>query len=94
MLKALPKLAGLDFRAFCQIFIQHRQRCIPPCTEVYSANGSIIIQRNKMMIWTEAPVTEQIPAIGEQMPVDKHHNHYFKIAYDATQVDRIVSIIE
>ena len=47
-----------------------------------------------MMIWTEAPVTEQIPAIGEQMPVDKHHNHYFKIAYDATQVDRIVSIIE
>lgn len=56
--------------------------------------ADIIIQRNKILIWTEAPATEQVPAIGEQMPVDKHHNHYFKITFDAAQMNQIVSIIE
>lgn len=56
--------------------------------------ADVIIQRNQIVIWTEAPVTEQLSAIGEQMPVDKHHNHYYKITFKATQMNQIVSIIE
>ena len=56
--------------------------------------ADVIIQRNKIVIWTEVPTTEEIRVVGEQIPVDNHHNHYFKIIFDSDHMEQIVVAIE
>lgn len=55
--------------------------------------ADVMIQRNKIVIFTEAPISDQLLAVGEKLPIDNHHNHYFKIVYDGAQFDSIVSVI-
>lgn len=55
--------------------------------------ADIIIQRNKIVISCEIPASEELRVVGEQIPVDNHHNHYFKIVFDAEQAEQIVDAI-
>ena len=58
-----------------------------------SSFADVIIQRNKIVIWTETPSTEQLLTVGEQIPVDNHHNHYYKIVFDDTHMANIVAVV-
>ena len=55
--------------------------------------ADIIIQRNRIVISCEIPTDENIRLVGEQIPIDNHHNHYFKIIYDGANQDQIVEAI-
>lgn len=56
--------------------------------------ADIIVQRNRIVISCEVPTNEELRTVGEQIPVDHHHNHYFKIICgDMTQMDQIVEAI-
>lgn len=55
--------------------------------------ADIVIQRNRIVISCEVPASEATRAVGEQIPVDNHHNHYFRIIFDAVQIERIVEAI-
>ena len=56
--------------------------------------ADVMIQRNRIVIWTEAPSGDNARTVGEQIPVDNHHNHYYKIIFDEAQMEQIVSVIE
>lgn len=56
--------------------------------------ADVMIQRNRILIWTEAPSGDIARTVGEQIPVDNHHNHYYKIIFDEAQMEQIVSVIE
>lgn len=55
--------------------------------------ADIVIQRNRIVISCEVPASEDARAVGEQIPVDNHHNHYFRIIFDAAQTEQIVEAI-
>lgn len=56
--------------------------------------ADVVIRRNRIVIWCEVPTNEELRTVGEQIPVDHHHNHYFKIICgDTTQMDQIVEAI-
>lgn len=55
--------------------------------------ADIVIQRNRIVISCEVPAREDARAVGEQIPVDNHHNHYFRIIFDAAQTEQIVEEI-
>ena len=55
--------------------------------------ADIVIQRNRIVILCEVPASEAARAVGEQIPVDNHHNHYFRIIFDAVQIEQIVEAI-
>lgn len=55
--------------------------------------ADIVIQRNRIVISCEVPASEAARAVGEQIPVDNHHNHYFRIIFDAAQTEQIVEAI-
>ena len=55
--------------------------------------ADIVIQRNKMVISCETPASDATRAVGEQISVDNHHNHYFRIVFDAAQTAQIVDAI-
>lgn len=55
--------------------------------------ADIVIQRNRMIISCEVPTSDPARAVGEQIPVDNHHNHYFRIIFDADQTPQIVDAI-
>ena len=55
--------------------------------------ADIVIQRNRIVISCEVPASEVTRAVGEQIPVDNHHNHYFRIIFDAVQTEQIVEAI-
>lgn len=55
--------------------------------------ADIVIQRNRIVISCEVPANEATRAVGEQIPVDYHHNHYFRIIFDAAQTEQIVEAI-
>lgn len=55
--------------------------------------ADIIIQRNRIVISCEIPTDEIIRLVGEQIPIDNHHNHYFKIIYDVDNQNQIVEAI-
>lgn len=55
--------------------------------------ADIVIQRNRIVISCEVPANEAARAVGEQIPVDNHHNHYFRIIFDAAQTEQIVEAI-
>lgn len=55
--------------------------------------ADVIIQRNRIVISCEIPTNDGLRAVGEQIPVDNHHNHYFKIIFDAAQTEQIVEAI-
>lgn len=55
--------------------------------------ADIVVQRNIIVVWCEIPSNEGLRAVGEQIPVDNHHNHYFKIIFDAAQTEQIVEAI-
>jgi hypothetical protein len=55
--------------------------------------ADIVIQRNRIVISCEVPTSEPARAVGEQIPVDNHHNHYFRIVFDAEQTEQIVNAI-
>ena len=55
--------------------------------------ADIVIQRNRIVISCEVPASEATRAVGEQIPVDNHHNHYFRIIFDAAQTEQIVEAI-
>lgn len=50
------------------------------------------IQNDKIVIFTEIPNGTH-STIGEEIPKDGHHNHYFKMIYDESKVPDIVEII-
>ena len=51
------------------------------------------IQRNRILIQTEVPTTGELIAIGRQLPVDNHHNHYFEMEFTGGVTEQIVSVI-
>ena len=55
--------------------------------------ADIVIQRNRIVILCEVPASEATRAVGKQIPVDNHHNHYFRIIFDAVQTEQIVEAI-
>ena len=55
--------------------------------------ADIVIQRNRIVISCEVPASEATRAVGKQIPVDNHHNHYFRIIFDAAQTEQIVEAI-
>lgn len=55
--------------------------------------ADIVIQRNRIVISCEVPASEATRSVGEQIPVDNHHNHYFRIIFDAAQTEQIVEAI-
>lgn len=55
--------------------------------------ADIVIQRNRIVISCEVPASEDARAVGEQIPVDNHHNHYFRIIFDSAQTEQIVEAI-
>lgn len=59
--------------------------------------ADIVIRRNKIVISCEVPASEATRAVGEQIPVDNHHSHYFRIFFDAVQdavqIEQIVEAI-
>lgn len=55
--------------------------------------ADIVIQRNRIVISCEVPASEAARAVGEQIPVDNHHNHYFRIIFDAAQTEQVVEAI-
>ena len=55
--------------------------------------ADIVIQRNRIIISCEVPSNEAVRAVGEQIPVDNHHNHYFRIFFDTAQSEQIVDAI-
>ncbi len=55
--------------------------------------ADIVIQRNRIVISCEVPASEAARTVGEQIPVDNHHNHYFRIIFDAAQTEQIVEAI-
>lgn len=57
-----------------------------------SSFADIQIQNDRMLIFTEIPSNAET-VIGEEIPKDGHHNHYYKIVYNENSVDDIVEII-
>lgn len=55
--------------------------------------ADVMIKRNSIVISCEIPTNEELRAVGEQIPVDNHHNHYFKIIFDPNQTNQIVEAI-
>lgn len=56
--------------------------------------ADVVIRHNRIVIWCEVPTNEELCTVGEQIPVDHHHNHYFKIICgDTAQMDQIVEAI-
>lgn len=55
--------------------------------------ADIVIQRNRIVISCEVPASEAAKAVGEQIPIDNHHNHYFRIVFDAAKTEQIVEAI-
>ena len=55
--------------------------------------ADVIIRRNAIVISCEIPTNEELRAVGEQIPVDNHHNHYFQIVFDSNQTNQIVEAI-
>lgn len=55
--------------------------------------ADIMIKRNSIVISCEIPTNEELRTVGEQIPVDNHHNHYFKIIFDPSQTNQIVEAI-
>ncbi len=57
-----------------------------------SSFADIQIQNEKVVIFTEVPNGEYY-TIGEEIPKDNHHNHYFKIIFNESKISDIVEII-
>ena len=57
-----------------------------------SSFADIQIQNDRMLIFTEIPSNAEA-VVGEEIPKDGHHNHYYKIVYNENSVDDIVEII-
>ena len=55
--------------------------------------ADIYIRRNGITIMCEVPTSETARVVGNQIPVNNHHNHYFKIIFDADQTEQIVNAI-
>ena len=55
--------------------------------------ADVMIKRNSIVISCEIPTDEELRTVGEQIPVDNHHNHYFKIIFDPSQTNQIVEAI-
>lgn len=51
------------------------------------------IQRDRMVLFTETPTEGELLALGTQLPIDNHRNHYFQVVFDENRFDQIVSII-
>lgn len=51
------------------------------------------IQSDRILIFTEPPKKQEYIDLGEIIPKDGHHNHYFKIIYNNERIDEIVDII-
>lgn len=51
------------------------------------------IQNERIVIFTEVPDAAAELTIGEEIPRDGHHNHYYKIIYNENEVNEIVGII-
>lgn len=56
--------------------------------------ADVIIQQKKMLIYTEVPSENASLDVGEQLPIDNHHNHYYRITFDIDKLPQIVDIIE
>ena len=55
--------------------------------------ATIHIKTKVITIGCEIPLSEELRAVGEQIPRDGHHNHYFLIEYDISKQEQIVDAI-
>lgn len=55
--------------------------------------ADVVVQRNRIVVWCEVPSNEDLQTVGEQITADNHHNHYFKIIFDAAQLEQTVEVI-
>ena len=51
------------------------------------------IQNERIVIFTESPGEATETSVGEEIPKDGHHNHYYRIIYNENAVDEIAGII-
>ena len=58
-----------------------------------SSFADLTFRNDKLIISTEIPRKEELKGIGEIIPKDNHHNHYYRIIYDDTKLSEIVEII-
>ena len=58
-----------------------------------SSFADIQIQSDRMLIYTEIPQNQEYASVGEEIPKDNHHNHYYKIIYNNDNINEIVEII-
>ncbi len=58
-----------------------------------SSFADLQIQSDRMLIFTEIPQKQDYVELGEIIPKDGHHNHYFKIIYSDEKANEIVDII-
>ena len=55
--------------------------------------ADVVFRRSQILIMTETPRDESLLAIGEQLPVDNHHNHYFQIRFNAEHSEQVVRVL-
>lgn len=58
-----------------------------------SSFADLQFQRDKLLIFTEAPKRQEYMDVGEEIPRDNHHSHYYKIIYNDDHRSEIVEII-
>lgn len=58
-----------------------------------SSFADLQIQSDRMIIYTETPKKQEHIDLGEIIPKDGHHNHYFKLIYSDEVANEIVDII-
>ncbi len=55
--------------------------------------ADVSIKKDGISLQCEQPTSEELRSIGEPIAIDNHHNHYFKINFDAEKMDLIVEAI-
>lgn len=55
--------------------------------------ADVTIKRDGISIQCEQPTSDELKVVGESFAIDNHHNHYFKINFDAEKMDLIVEAI-
>jgi len=58
-----------------------------------SSFADLQIQSDRILIYTEEPKEQEYVNLGEVIPKDGHHNHYFKLIYNDSIKNKIVDII-
>ena len=55
--------------------------------------ANVSFKKDKLIIGTQPPITEEYRSIGKEIPKDGHHTHYYEMVYKPENIDSIVEII-